>query len=72
MTEKKWTDCMAPDCGKPGRPHVCPGDQRYHHHGAIHTAPGSDVEGELWGWLCDNHFAVADREWSRLRRKSIR
>lgn len=60
-------NCMVVECGQPGNPRVCPGDGRYHHHGMIHTRPDTALDLGSWDWLCDEHFAVAKREWAEGR-----
>jgi hypothetical protein len=45
-------------CGEEGRPQVCPGDGRYHHHGCVHTASGG------FQWLCDPCRQTAADEWT--------
>lgn len=59
----EWTDCMVVGCGQAGLAHICPGDGRYHHHGAIHTKPDTKLDLGPWGWLCNVHFAIAKEEW---------
>jgi hypothetical protein len=65
--EKRWEDCMVKGCMARGRPRSCPGDGRLHHHGAIHTITGSALDLGDWGWLCDQHFAIAEAEWTTAR-----
>lgn len=69
MDTQKFT-CAAEGCEEPLQafPRRCPGDGAYHHHGCVHTVPGSAItyKGNQWGWLCDHHTVVCEREWETL------
>ena len=52
--------CAVAGCTEPGRPRICPYDNRYHHHGCIHY---SEERSALhfrdgWHWVCDEHFKI--------------
>lgn len=72
---KKFEDCMVEGCEMKGRPAVCPGDGRYHHHGAIHTLNSERINDlpleKAWGWLCGIHLAMANAEWEERRASRV-
>lgn len=62
-----FTDCMVKGCDGITSPRTCPGDGARHHHGAIHTVPDTALDLGDWGWLCDEHYRVAEAEWKNRR-----
>jgi hypothetical protein len=59
--------CAVVGCEQPGRPHICPHDGRYHHHGRVHYDSGCpkhslDFRDDGWHLLCDEHFAIVKSE----------
>ncbi len=45
------------ECGHQGRPNICEGDGRSHHHGRVHTKAGG-LE-----WLCGTHYQMDAASW---------
>lgn len=59
--------CAVEGCDKRGRPHVCPYDGRYHHHGCIHYDCGYPQHSvafktDGWRWVCNEHYQLLDAE----------
>lgn len=57
--------CAVVGCAEHGKPHRCPYDGSFHHHGCVHyqeaTEHGTHAHGlkfrKGWAWLCDKHYA---------------
>lgn len=70
---KSFQDCMVVGCTEPGRARECPGDHRFHHHGAIHTHPQTALDLEpSWGLICNEHGDAAVAEWEESRQRAGR
>jgi len=59
--------CAVLDCENQAKPQVCPYDNKYHGHGAIHYDcgyPESSLRFRFgdWFWVCDTHYQVLCQE----------
>ncbi len=67
LSDGDGTECAIEGCTRKGRPQICNGDGKYHHHGCVHEFPGTPIKPGPWRWMCDEHYAEDKARWLEWR-----